>query len=114
VKFLLNVSKKEQKRRFVERLDNTEKNWKFSTADLRERGHWDEYMEAFGEMLSATSTEWAPWYVIPADHKFVARALVASVLSTSIGALGLEAPEVSAEKKRELAGARRQLLAEKD
>jgi PPK2 family polyphosphate:nucleotide phosphotransferase len=114
VKFLLNVSKREQKRRFLERLDNTEKNWKFSTADLNERRYWDEYMDAFGEMLSATSTEWAPWYVIPADHKFVARALVASVLSTRIQGLGLEPPRVSAAKRQELAAARKQLLAEKD
>jgi hypothetical protein len=71
-------------------------------------------MDAFGEMLSETSTEWAPWYVIPADHKFVARALVASVLSTRIQGLGLEPPKVSAAKKQELAAARKQLLAEKD
>jgi PPK2 family polyphosphate:nucleotide phosphotransferase len=114
VKFLLNVSKAEQKRRFLERLDNTEKNWKFSTADLAERGYWDEYMDAFGEMLSETSTEEAPWYVIPADHKFVARALVASVLSTRIQSLGLRAPEVPAAKKKELVEARRRLVAEKD
>jgi PPK2 family polyphosphate:nucleotide phosphotransferase len=114
VKLLLNVSKPEQKRRFIERLDNPEKNWKFSTADLAERGYWDEYMDAFGEMLSATSTDWAPWYVIPADHKYVARALVASVLSTSIQELGLQPPKVSAARKQELVAVRKRLLSEKD
>jgi PPK2 family polyphosphate:nucleotide phosphotransferase len=114
VKFLLNVSKKEQKRRFMERLERTEKNWKFSAADVREREYWDDYMEAFSDMLSATSTKWAPWYVIPADHKYVTRALVASVLSTSILSLGLRAPEVSAAKKKALAETHKQLLAEKD
>ncbi len=113
VKFMLNISKEEQKRRFLSRLDTPEKNWKFSAADVRERRHWDQYMEAFEDMLSATSTDEAPWHVIPADHKYVARALVASVLSTRIQALGLEPPRVSAEKKQELAAARRELLAER-
>jgi polyphosphate kinase 2 (PPK2 family) len=112
LKFFLNVSKDEQKRRFLERLDNAEKHWKFSTADLAERGHWDEYVEAFEEAISATSTEWAPWYVVPADHKWITRAVIADILTTTIRDLGLEAPKVSAEKKRDLAAARRKLMSE--
>jgi PPK2 family polyphosphate:nucleotide phosphotransferase len=112
LKFFLNVSKDEQKKRFLDRLDNAEKHWKFSTADLAERAHWDAYTEAFQEALSATSTEWAPWYVIPADNKWVTRAVVADILTSAIRDLGLEAPKVSKEKKRELAAARAKLLAE--
>jgi PPK2 family polyphosphate:nucleotide phosphotransferase len=112
LKFFLNVSKDEQKKRFLERLDNAEKHWKFSTADLAERAHWDAYTGAFEDALSATSTEWAPWYVIPADNKWVTRAVVADILTSAIRDLGLEAPKVSKEKKRELAAARKKLLAE--
>jgi PPK2 family polyphosphate:nucleotide phosphotransferase len=112
LKFFLNVSKDEQKKRFLERLDNAEKHWKFSTADLAERGHWDAYTEAFEEALSATSTEWAPWYVVPADNKWGTRAIVADILTSAIRDLGLEAPKVSKEKKQELAAARKKLLAE--
>ncbi|MGH2571235.1 MAG: PPK2 family polyphosphate kinase, partial [bacterium] len=112
LKFFLNVSKDEQKKRFLERLDNTEKHWKFSTADLAERAHWDEYVEAFEEALSATSTEWAPWYVVPADNKWVTRAVIADILTSSIRDLGLEAPKVSKEKKQELTAARKKLLSE--
>jgi len=112
LKFFLNVSKAEQKRRFLERLDTPEKNWKFSPGDVRERGRWDDYMTAFEQALSATSTDWAPWYVIPADHKHVARALVASVLSSSIQALGLEPPTVAAEDRAQFEAARAALLAE--
>ena len=106
------MSKDEQKKRFLERLDNAEKHWKFSTADLAERAHWDAYTEAFEDALSATSTEWAPWYVVPADNKWVTRAVVADILTSAIRDLGLEAPKVSKEKKRELAAARAKLLAE--
>ena len=113
LKFFLNVSKKEQKKRFLERLENEEKNWKFSTADLAEREHWDAYTEAFEDMLGATSTDWAPWYVVPADNKWVTRAVVADILTRSIRDLGLDAPQVSKAKKRELAAARTKLLAEK-
>jgi PPK2 family polyphosphate:nucleotide phosphotransferase len=112
LKFFLNVSKKEQKKRFLERLENEEKNWKFSTADLAERAHWDAYTGAFEDMLGETSTDWAPWYVVPADNKWVTRAVVADILARSIRDLGLEAPKVSKEKKRELAAARRRLLSE--
>jgi PPK2 family polyphosphate:nucleotide phosphotransferase len=112
LKFFLNVSKKEQKRRFLERLEDPDKNWKFSTADLAERAHWDAYTEAFQDMLGATSTDWAPWYVVPADNKWVTRAVVADILTRSIRDLGLEAPRVSKAKKQELAAARKKLLAE--
>ena len=112
LKFFLNVSKDEQKARFLERLDRPEKNWKFSTADLAERGHWDDYMEAYEDALAATSTEWAPWYVVPADYKWVSRAVVADVVTTAIRSLDLRFPEVTEEQKRFLATARAKLAAE--
>jgi polyphosphate kinase 2 (PPK2 family) len=106
------VSKEEQKRRFLERLDRPEKNWKFSAADLAERAHWDNYMRAYSDCLSATSTKWAPWYVVPADHKWVARAVVADVITTTIRSLDLKFPEVTDEQGEGLAEAKRRLLAE--
>jgi PPK2 family polyphosphate:nucleotide phosphotransferase len=112
LKFFLNVSKEEQKRRFLERLENEEKHWKFSLADLAERQHWDDYMTAFEDAINSTSTKWAPWYIIPADHKWVARALVAEVLITAIRKLHLTVPAVTAEQRRALAEARRQLMRE--
>src|SRR3954447_10383790 len=96
LKFFLNVSKEEQKRRFLERLDRPEKNWKFSPSDMAERGYWDDYMTAYEDALSATSTEWAPWYVIPADHKWVTRTAVAAIVATTIRELDLKYPEVTA------------------
>jgi PPK2 family polyphosphate:nucleotide phosphotransferase len=112
LKFFLNVSKGEQKRRFLERLDRPEKHWKFSAADLAERAHWGRYMKAYSDCLSATSTEWAPWYVIPADHKWVARAVVADVITTTLRSLDLRYPEVTDQQRRLLAEAKQQLLAE--
>jgi PPK2 family polyphosphate:nucleotide phosphotransferase len=112
LKFFLHVSKKEQKKRFLERLENEDKHWKFSEADLAERGYWDEYQAAFEDALSATSTKWAPWYVIPADHKWVSRTLIADILATTIQSLDLEFPKVSEEKKAKLAEAKRLLEAE--
>jgi PPK2 family polyphosphate:nucleotide phosphotransferase len=112
LKFFLNVSKAEQKDRFLERLERPEKNWKFSTADLAERAHWDDYMEAYEDALSATSTEWAPWYVVPADYKWVSRAVVADVVTGAIRSLDLRFPEVTEEQKRFLATARAKLAAE--
>ena len=109
LKFFLNISKDEQKKRFLERLDNPDKHWKFSEADLAERAFWDDYTKAFEEALSATSTKWAPWYVIPADHKWVSRTVIADILVTSINSLKLEFPKVSEEKTAALAEARRQL-----
>jgi PPK2 family polyphosphate:nucleotide phosphotransferase len=109
LKFFLHISKDEQKKRFIERLETPEKHWKFSASDLAERAFWKDYMEAFEEALSATSTEWAPWYIIPADHKWVARAAVADILASTIGSLHLTYPEVTPEQRHALAEARTQL-----
>jgi PPK2 family polyphosphate:nucleotide phosphotransferase len=112
VKFLLHVSKREQKRRFLARLDDPGKQWKFSAADLAERAHWDDYMRTFEEAITATSTTWAPWYVIPADHKPVMQAMVAAILVDTIGSLDLSWPEVSEQARVANAEARRKLAAE--
>jgi PPK2 family polyphosphate:nucleotide phosphotransferase len=113
LKFFLNISKKEQKKRFLERLDNPEKHWKFSTADLKERAFWNQYQEAFEETISHTSTEHAPWWIVPSDNKWVSRAIVSAVLVDGIRSLGLKRPQVSEEQKAALASSRKQLLAEK-
>ncbi len=112
VKFFLHVSKEEQKRRFLARLDEPDKRWKFSARDVDERALWDDYQRAYEDAISATSTPWAPWHVIPADHKFVMRALVASVLVDTLDGLGLEFPAVSEEQAAELEEARRRLETE--
>jgi PPK2 family polyphosphate:nucleotide phosphotransferase len=112
LKFFPNVSKEEQKNRFLERLERPDKHWKFSSADLAERTHWGRYMRAYSDCLSATSTKWAPWYVVPADHKWVTRAVVADVITTSIRSLDLKYPEVTNEQRELLAEAKRQLSAE--
>jgi PPK2 family polyphosphate:nucleotide phosphotransferase len=114
VKFFLHVSKAEQKRRFIRRLDRPGKQWKFSAADLAERAHWNDYVDAYEEAISATSTAWAPWYVIPADNKPVMQAMVAAVLVDAISSLDLRWPEVSAEARAANAEARRKLEAEPD
>jgi PPK2 family polyphosphate:nucleotide phosphotransferase len=111
LKFFLNMSKKEQRRRFLSRLDRPEKNWKFSFGDLEERKHWSQYQDAFEQMVQHTSTKWAPWWIIPADHKWVTRALVASIVTRSIDKLGVKFPEISVNDRRRLAAARRSLLA---
>ena len=110
LKFFLNLSKAEQKRRLLERLEQRNKRWKFSSADLEERGYWNEYADAYESMLSSTSSSWAPWYIIPADHKYVARAVVATILAGQIDALGLTFPVVAAAEERKLAAAKRRLL----
>jgi len=112
LKFFLNVSKEEQKRRFLERLERPEKHWKFSTSDLPERAFWADYMEAYEDALAATTTEEAPWYVVPADNKWVTRAVVADVITTAIRSLDLRFPEVTEEKRKLLIAARSQLEAE--
>jgi PPK2 family polyphosphate:nucleotide phosphotransferase len=112
LKFFLNVSKREQKKRFLERLDRPDKNWKFSVADLEERNFWSDYQVAFEETLSNTSTSWAPWWVIPADNKWVARAIVSAVLIDRMKGLGLKRPQVSEAQRALLAKARRQLMQE--
>ena len=109
LKFFLNISKSEQKRRFLERLNNPDKHWKFSESDMAEREHWKDYQKAFEDALSATSTKRAPWYIIPADRKYIARALVADIVCTAIQDLKLEYPKVGAEKMASLAAARAQL-----
>src|SRR5205823_4530486 len=109
LKFFLNVSKKEQRKRFQDRINEPSKHWKFSAADMAQRACWDNYMAAYEDALSATSTEAAPWYVIPADHKWVARALVAKILVRTIQALGLKYPEVTPEMLKEIEAARQAL-----
>ena len=109
LKFFLHVSKKEQKRRFLERIDNPEKNWKFSSADAREREFWDDYMEAYEDMIRHTATEEAPWHVVPADNKWFTRVVVAATVIEAMSRLGLEYPEVGKEQLRQLAEARKAL-----
>ena len=112
VKFFLNVSKKEQKRRFMERLDTSEKNWKFSASDVKEREYWDDYQHAYEEAIRNTASEYAPWYVVPADHKWFTRLVVSHVLVDELKAMKLEYPKVSGERKKALAEARQQLARE--
>ena len=113
-KFFLNVSKKEQKRRFLERLEMEEKNWKFSLADARERGFWDKYMEAYEDMIQHTATPHAPWIVVPADDKPLARLIVAASVVDAMDDMNLEYPKISPAQKQELAAARQALESEKD
>jgi polyphosphate kinase 2 (PPK2 family) len=108
------VSKAEQKRRFLARLDNPDKIWKFSAADVAERARWDEYMQAYEDAITATSTPWAPWYVIPADHKHVMQAMVVSILVDAIQSLDLQWPTVSDADRKANAKARKALEAEPD
>jgi PPK2 family polyphosphate:nucleotide phosphotransferase len=109
LKFFLHVSKGEQKRRFLERLNNPDKHWKFSESDMAEREYWKDYQQAFEDALSATSTKRAPWYVIPADRKYIARAMVADIVCTAIQDMGLKYPKVSAATMTRLEAARAQL-----
>ena len=109
LKFFLNVSKDEQKKRFLERIDLPEKNWKFSPFDVQERGHWDEYQAAYEDMFNHTSTEHAPWYVVPADHKWFTRLAVAAVIYQTMKDLKLEYPTVSEEHKQGLLKAKEML-----
>jgi len=105
-KFFLDVSKKEQKKRFLERLERPEKNWKFSAADLKERALWNEYQDAYEEMIRHTATDYAPWYVVPADHKWFTRIVVASAIIDGLASLDLEYPSVTASQKRDIAQAK--------
>ncbi len=113
LKFFLNLSKDEQKRRFLKRLKDPNRNWKFSPADVAERAYWDEYQQAFEDMLNATSSKAAPWYVIPADHKWVSRALVSTIICQSVRNLGLKYPEVTPDRKQQLLDIERELEAER-
>jgi PPK2 family polyphosphate:nucleotide phosphotransferase len=112
-KFFLHVSRKEQKRRFLERLEDPIKNWKFSTADAAERGFWKQYMEAYEETIRHTATEFAPWYVVPADNKWFTRIVVAAAIIDALVSLDLDYPRVDKAKRQDLAAARRALLAER-
>ena len=102
LKFFLNVSKEEQKKRFLERIDRPEKNWKFSTADAKERAFWDNYQQAYEDCLNRTSTEWAPWFVVPADNKWFSRLTVSEIVVRTLKRLNLRYPEVSEERRQEL------------
>lgn len=113
IKFFLNVSRDEQKKRFIERIDDPDKNWKFSPADARERKFWKQYMNAYEEMIKYTSTEKSPWYVVPADNKSYARIIIASAIINALDGMGLEYPKVSKEKLAELNAVKKELLAEK-
>ena len=112
VKLFLNLSREEQRIRFLKRLDVPEKNWKFSGADVAEREHWSDYQDAFSEMLSHTSTAWAPWFVIPADHKWFARTCVSAVLALTLMDIDPQYPVLDAAKRAELAAAKSVLEAE--
>lgn len=113
LKFYLHLSKDEQKRRLLERIDTPEKNWKFSAADLKERAHWDEYLAAYEDAINNTSTKWAPWYVIPADHKWFTRAAVADIVADTLKSLDLAYPTLDQAQLRELAVCKVQLQMEK-
>jgi PPK2 family polyphosphate:nucleotide phosphotransferase len=114
LKFFLNMSKKEQKKRFIERIDDPSKNWKFSVGDLKERGFWAQYQKAYEEALSATSMHLAPWFVIPADNKWYARLAIAAIIYRQFEKLELNYPTVSPEQKIKLQEAKKELLSEKD
>jgi PPK2 family polyphosphate:nucleotide phosphotransferase len=109
-KFFLHVSKAEQKRRFLDRIDDPAKNWKFSAADLAERDHWKEYMDAYEDMVRRTSSPHAPWYVVPADNKWFTRLIVAAVLVETLESLNLAFPQISRAQRKVLEAARRALL----
>jgi PPK2 family polyphosphate:nucleotide phosphotransferase len=109
LKFFLNVSREEQKKRFMQRLEQPDKNWKFSASDVHERKFWDDYMNAFQEAIRATATKHAPWYVVPADNKWFTRLVVAAAIVEAVEELNLTYPKVDAEKKKELAAARAEL-----
>ncbi|MGH7849936.1 MAG: polyphosphate kinase 2 family protein [Thermodesulfobacteriota bacterium] len=111
-KFFLHVSKEEQERRFMERIDNPEKNWKFSASDVKERQHWDDYMKAFEDMIRNTATKEAPWYVVPADNKWFTRLVVAAAIIDALASLGLHYPKVDDKKLEELAAAKKTMLSE--
>lgn len=112
-KFFLNVSKSEQKKRFLARIDTPEKNWKFSTADSHERQYWNDYQKAYDETIRHTATEDAPWYVVPADNKWFTRVVVAAAVIEALDSLHLEYPRVGKVQREELAAAKKELLAEK-
>jgi polyphosphate kinase 2 (PPK2 family) len=112
-KFFLHVSKKEQKRRFLERINEPTKNWKFSANDAKERDHWDAYMEAYEDTIRGTATKESPWYVVPADNKWFTRLVVAAAVIETLASLELAYPKVGEEKLKELAAVKRVLMGSK-
>jgi polyphosphate kinase 2 (PPK2 family) len=110
IKFFLHLSKDEQRKRFIDRIDQPEKNWKFTIADINERQHWDDYMRAYESCLSATSTECSPWYVVPADDKKNARLIVSQVILDAYKDMDMKYPETSEERRQELLSIREQLI----
>ena len=114
LKFFLHLSREEQLKRFLARLDHPDKNWKFSLADVRERGYWKKYQKAYEEAIRSTASRRAPWYVVPADHKWYARLVVAAAIVEQLEALHLAYPVIDKDKRRELAAAKEELLAEGD
>lgn len=102
LKFFLYVSKEEQKKRFMERIERPEKNWKFSDSDVKERAHWDDYMQAYEDVFNQTSTEWAPWYIIPADRKWFTRLAVGAVIYFTLEGLNLKYPTVTEERRNQI------------
>ena len=112
LKFWLNVSLQEQARRFIDRIDEQEKNWKFSAGDLKERARWNDYMQAYESMIQATSTPWAPWYAVPADHKPFMRLQIATIIADTLAAMAPEPPVLDADEQQALPGYRQQLEGE--
>jgi PPK2 family polyphosphate:nucleotide phosphotransferase len=110
IKFFLHISKEEQSKRFLERIEDPAKNWKFSPTDLVERRYWDDYMKCYEEAMSATSTDFAPWYIVPADKKWFARYVISEVIVNLLKSLNLHYPKVSEEQKRNLDKCRRELM----
>jgi polyphosphate kinase 2 (PPK2 family) len=110
IKFFLNISKEEQKRRFLERIENPDKNWKFSSQDIVERQYWKNYMKAYEECFNHTSTKWAPWYIIPADYKPFARLAVSEIISSKLKEIDPEYPKLSKQQLKQLKSAKDQLL----
>jgi PPK2 family polyphosphate:nucleotide phosphotransferase len=114
LKFFLHVSREEQRKRLLARIEDPAKHWKFSATDLAERDYWDDYMKAYEDALGATSTECAPWFIIPADHKWFSRALVARILTDKIHSLDLKYPEITPEKRQQIKAGKAKLEGEGD
>ena len=112
IKFFLHVSKKEQKNRFLARIDNREKNWKFSSSDIRERMFWDKYQDAYEKAISKTSTEWAPWYIIPADKKWFSRVAIGNIIVESLKKMNIRMPDISDDEEKALHSAKEKLIKE--
>ena len=112
IKFFLNVSKEEQKKRFIERIENSSKNWKFTEDDIKERKFWNEYQQCYQDVISATSEKHTPWYIIPADKKWFARLLISEVIVKTMKSMGLKYPRVSEEQKKNLEKIKEKLLNE--